>query len=247
MLWILNLIAAISVLEALDYFFLRKSEGFLKILGLGFVIIVSPLLPFLAPEIPILRFAIAMFSFNKIIKSIEISFNRVKDPKMLESYFRYLFWSLNFPDTSWPLDSEESKNNRKEGFLRLVRGFIKLLVIGALIFVGFKFRWISNQYPFSIVWFMLVAYFSFSGLYDFISGFSMQSGIYFAEMFNSPLTSRSPREFWGKRWNLYFRDVAHRNVFIPIGGSKRPVIAVALVFFISALMHEFLIFASTGG
>jgi alginate O-acetyltransferase complex protein AlgI len=94
--------------------------------------------------------------------------------------------------------------------------------------------------------FLWCCYFAFTGFTDLFTGSFMLTGIRVSEMFEKPYLSRSPRDFWGKRWNLYFRDLAHRNIFIPAGGSRRPVLATFLVFFVSGIFHEYLIIMSVG-
>jgi len=49
--------------------------------------------------------------------------------------------------------------------------------------------------------------------------------------------SRTPAEFW-LRYNTRIHAWLTRNVFIPVGGFRRPVRGVFLVFFVSAVMHE---------
>ena len=58
---------------------------------------------------------------------------------------------------------------------------------------------------------------------------------------SKPLLSRTLSEFWGKRWNLGFRQLAHEFIFRPL--HKRTGVAVAgwLVFAASGLIHDLVI------
>ena len=48
--------------------------------------------------------------------------------------------------------------------------------------------------------------------------------------------------FWGKRWNLAFRDTAHRLVFRPLRRRRLPrSLALIAVFVCSSLVHEYLV------
>jgi alginate O-acetyltransferase complex protein AlgI len=57
----------------------------------------------------------------------------------------------------------------------------------------------------------------------------------------APLRSTSLGEFWGKRWNLGFRQLAHELIFLPLYRSLGPDKAGFLVFLISGLIHDLVI------
>ena len=54
-----------------------------------------------------------------------------------------------------------------------------------------------------------------------------------------PLLARSVADFWGRRWNLWFSDWFRLVIFAPL--RRRPVVALLLVFFVSGLMHEWVL------
>ncbi len=93
---------------------------------------------------------------------------------------------------------------------------------------------------------MWALYLGFSGLTDILSGLAMQGGIWLHESFVFPPAARSPRDFWGQRWNLFIHRFAARNIFVPFGGRRRPLRAMAAVFIASGLLHEYLVLASGG-
>jgi D-alanyl-lipoteichoic acid acyltransferase DltB (MBOAT superfamily) len=74
----------------------------------------------------------------------------------------------------------------------------------------------------------------------------MQTGVRIGPMFDAPLLARSPRDFWSRRWNLAFRNLMHRLVFEPIRARGFPRLGVALVFALSAAIHEYLVVAALG-
>ena len=58
---------------------------------------------------------------------------------------------------------------------------------------------------------------------------------------NWPIVSVSLAEFWGRRWNLAFRDLTHRFIFrplVPIIGASGSLMAG---FFVSGLIHDLVI------
>ena len=54
----------------------------------------------------------------------------------------------------------------------------------------------------------------------------------------APLSSTSLAEFWGRRWNLGFRQLAYDLVFRPLHRRAGAVTASFLVFVVSGLIHE---------
>lgn len=55
----------------------------------------------------------------------------------------------------------------------------------------------------------------------------------------NPLLARGVADFWGQRWNLWFSDWFRYVVLAPL--RHRPVLAVVLVFFLSGLIHEWVV------
>lgn len=76
------------------------------------------------------------------------------------------------------------------------------------------------------------------GLFHILSCAWRSAGIDAQAIMNRPLSSRSIVEFWGQRWNLAFRDVAHAAVFRPLAHrwGYRP--AIMGVFLFSGILHE---------
>ncbi|NUM37401.1 MAG: hypothetical protein HUU50_22900, partial [Candidatus Brocadiae bacterium] len=247
--WLAFALLALMALEIFDYFILQKQTGQSRFFCLIFAIAGILPYPFFVPESLLyanwIRFFFAMVVFNKIIKSIEIAYYRVK-PEHLESFGRYLFWSLNFPEPTWPKTQEDASIAKKQGQIRILRFFLKETLVLGLVCLSTLFPEMHNWIPIKMLWLMLFAYLHFSGLIDIITGVVMQSGIMLEEVFDSPLVSQSPREFWGKRWNIYFRNVSHRNIFLPAQGKMPVVLGVICVFALSIILHEYMIWVSLG-
>jgi hypothetical protein len=62
-------------------------------------------------------------------------------------------------------------------------------------------------------------------------------------MLNPLLKSRSPMDFWGKRWNLLVHDALKNGVFKPIRKYHSRTIAVLATFLASGIFHEWLLWA----
>jgi alginate O-acetyltransferase complex protein AlgI len=62
-----------------------------------------------------------------------------------------------------------------------------------------------------------------------------------------PIAATSVSDFWGRRWNLAFRDLTHRFLFrplTPLFGARGAVLAG---FVFSGLVHDFVISLSARG
>lgn len=66
-------------------------------------------------------------------------------------------------------------------------------------------------------------------------------GVKAEPIMSAPLRATSLGEFWGKRWNLGFRQLAHELVFRPLHRSLGAGTAGFLVFVVSGLIHDLVI------
>lgn len=94
--------------------------------------------------------------------------------------------------------------------------------------------------PFAAGWlgiagFLLVFHF---GLFHVLSLGWRAAGVHAVPIMNAPLVAASLADFWGRRWNLAFRDLAHRFVFRPVVGTFGSAVAALLVFVVSGSAHE---------
>lgn len=60
-------------------------------------------------------------------------------------------------------------------------------------------------------------------------------------LMNWPILSQSVSEFWGKRWNLAFRDITHRFLFRPVAVRWNARLGLVAVFVFSGLVHDLVI------
>jgi alginate O-acetyltransferase complex protein AlgI len=79
------------------------------------------------------------------------------------------------------------------------------------------------------------------GSFHLLALFWQASGIDAAPIMSNPTRSKSLAEFWGKRWNLGFRPLAHEFIFRPVQKRTGPTVAGLLVFFASGLIHDLVI------
>lgn len=208
---------------------------------------VAAALPFvIPPEERFARFVVSLVALVIVAKVVELARGRVHDPAMTRSFWRYLFWRGFAADSRWPVDAEAAARARREGGRRLGRFLTKVAGIGALLAIATAAPRLLEPWPALMLWNLFFGWFLMSGVADSVSGLGMLSGIHLAEMFKAPPLARSPLDFWSHRWNLIFKTWAYRNVFLPAGGLRRPLRGMLWVFAMSAIVHEYIVFASVG-
>jgi Membrane bound O-acyl transferase family len=79
------------------------------------------------------------------------------------------------------------------------------------------------------------------GLFQMVALLWHYFGVAAKPIMQSPLRSSSLGEFWGKRWNLGFRQLAHELIFRPTYRRLGGVAAGFLVFVVSGLIHDLVI------
>lgn len=79
------------------------------------------------------------------------------------------------------------------------------------------------------------------GVFHWLSLAWRTAGVAAPPLMNRPLAATSLSDFWSQRWNLAFRDVAHRFAFRPLAARLGIAGATLAVFFISGLVHDLVI------
>jgi hypothetical protein len=79
------------------------------------------------------------------------------------------------------------------------------------------------------------------GSFHLIALFWQANGIDAQPIMASPILSKNLSEFWGKRWNLGFRQLAHDFIFRPLQKHTGASVAGLLVFVLSGLIHDLVI------
>ena len=79
------------------------------------------------------------------------------------------------------------------------------------------------------------------GTFQIVSLLWQSIGVKAEPIMSAPLRSASLGEFWGKRWNLGFRQLAHQLIFRPLHRTIGAGAAGFLVFVVSGLLHDLVI------
>ncbi|MGB0036864.1 MAG: membrane bound O-acyl transferase family-domain-containing protein [Candidatus Acidiferrales bacterium] len=86
------------------------------------------------------------------------------------------------------------------------------------------------------------------GVFHLIALAWQSLGVNALPIMQSPVASTSLSEFWGKRWNLGFRQLTHGLVFDPLRKRFGLAAGTLAAFFVSGLIHDFVIsFPARGG
>lgn len=204
-------------------------------------------LPWLVPAAdPILRLFVSLGVILAWARSLEALLG-FAPARALEDWLSFLTYFFSIGELVFSTDPVEHRRARAVGLRRLLRGLGK----GALLLFCFALSTAEPQlhayWPTHYLWCLFAAYFAASGLVDLLTGVGMLiTGHQAGEIFDCPHLASSPRDFWSRRWNRMFRNAAHRLVFTPLGGAKRPLLAVGGVFLVSALVHEYIVLAALG-
>jgi Membrane bound O-acyl transferase family len=179
-------------------------------------------------------------------KGYELLRDRVPEPRLLERLDTFCFWLLVPPKAKLPADLAAAARTRADGRHRLVRAVHKLPGVAALTLVHLGWPGLHDDPWVEAFWGLWLTWLAVSALVDVLTGLAMQTGIAVAETFDVPPLARSPRDFWGRRWNLVVHDMVFRHVFLPLGGLRRPLRSTLGVFVISGLLHELFVVMALG-
>ncbi|MHB8863103.1 MAG: wax synthase family protein [Pirellulaceae bacterium] len=96
------------------------------------------------------------------------------------------------------------------------------------------------HYPLACVWIGMtgIVFTLHFGSFHLLSLAWRRMGIIAPPIMNAPILASSLSDFWGRRWNLAFRDMAHRHIFRPLVGKLGITGATMAVFFVSGIVHD---------
>jgi Membrane bound O-acyl transferase family len=79
------------------------------------------------------------------------------------------------------------------------------------------------------------------GTFHILSLLWRSAGVDAHPIMQAPLSATSLSDFWGRRWNLGFRQLTYRLIFQPARSRSGVVTATLLSFFASGLIHDLVI------
>lgn len=84
------------------------------------------------------------------------------------------------------------------------------------------------------------------GLFDLLSLYWRSRGAEARPLMDWPVLAESINQYWGRRWNTAFRDLAHQFVFRPAAARFGARWALGLVFLVSGIVHDLVISLPAG-
>jgi len=129
---------------------------------------------------------------------------------------------------------------------RLKRGLIQLALLLAMNFVITRFS--SYNYHVSQLGFFgsgIIAGLQLSLCFQALTDLALSAfgyvftDIYLEDVFNYPLLSSSPRDFWNKRWNLIIQKYVGKIMYMPLRGKLSKPMALVIIYLSVGLAHEF--------
>lgn len=122
-----------------------------------------------------------------------------------------------------------------------VLGGLKTALGAALLWIGV--RLVPPQHPFLRGWAGMLGliFLLHFGSFDLLARAWQAAGICAEPIMRSPIRSQSLGEFWGKRWNLGFRQLSHDFLFRPALPKLGLAGATMLVFLASGIIHDLVI------
>jgi len=85
------------------------------------------------------------------------------------------------------------------------------------------------------------------GVFHLLALMWQRAGVNAQPIMRAPILATSLAEFWGRRWNAAFHQLAHAYGFLTLRRRFGPKPATLLVFFISGLVHEVVISLPANG
>jgi hypothetical protein len=115
------------------------------------------------------------------------------------------------------------------------------LILGAVRFLGW--------WPDLASWVAMsgLIVFGHFGTLELLSCVWRSQGILARPLMDHPWLASNLADFWGRRWNTAFRDLAYRLVLLPVMRRAGPTAALVAVFLFSGLVHDFVISVSARG
>jgi alginate O-acetyltransferase complex protein AlgI len=101
-------------------------------------------------------------------------------------------------------------------------------------------KWPPSENAFWLAWagmvgIVLLLHF---GAFHLLSCIWRTAGVDAQPLMRWPVASESLSTFWGRRWNMAFRDLTYRFLFRPLTTRHGPRTALAVGFFVSGLIHD---------
>jgi hypothetical protein len=195
----------------------------------------APLL--VRPEHPALRFIAALFSVAWCVKlaDLHIGAKRGSSPTFVD----FVLFLFNPCSIVFRKQNESPAPSAGELGRRMLVNTLKALVAGAAAYGVFQIDW--RAWPFFLEHSVkAVAFFvCLIPLSAVVGALGRLCGARGLDFMQAPLLATTPAKFW-LRYNRPTQQFFYEDIFLPFGGLRKPLRGLAIVFILSALVHEIL-------
>jgi len=213
------------------------------------------LVPGLTPTSKMFGVAFSMLIFIKLHCLMIYRSKSARRPTQVEILYWFIGWAGLDPRAFFePVTKEEGQGSGElkththaslrrgsvEAMVKIAIGIVLLSVIAPMLLPYSKL--VAGWVGMAGIVFLLHC-----GLIHLSAVFWKGQGRNVEPIMNSPLLATSVSEFWGKRWNLAFRDYAHVCVFSPLIKTTSGQAAVLAGFLFSGIVHDLAISVPAGG
>ncbi len=157
-----------------------------------------------------------------------------------------LVWLISPAVKCLPRSAAARRQNRRKAPRTFLRGALKRACWEPM---GYAMTLMEpEEIPWPLRSVIVILYFvlNVTALADVLIGLFQLLGATESEVFDWPLLSTSPREFWGKRWNRFINRFALSHVALPLRGKLPAGGVVMIVFCASGLFHEYFAWGASG-
>ena len=186
-------------------------------------------LPFLLPpEEPFLRAAAALLTWLFMVKTLQFTAGHETPTGPVDLLLFLLIPAV----VRW-----QTPRRPDMGRARRTLG-TSVMQLGLALFLMFIVLQLDSRHPIQILTTQFGIYLGLAGATNLATVSLALRGLDHDDAFDNPLVSRTPGEFWGRRWNTWVNHMLYRYVFTPAGGRRHPVRGTMLAFAVSAALHE---------
>jgi D-alanyl-lipoteichoic acid acyltransferase DltB (MBOAT superfamily) len=138
-------------------------------------------------------------------------------------------------DTPRRLDTRRALRALLTGLMQLGMLWLIFVIVSRL----------DTHSPVQLLTTQLGIYFTVAGLFNLAVVPLALRGLDYDDPFDNPLASRTPGEFWGRRWNTWVNHLLYRYIFTPMRGRKHPIRGALAAFAFSGAFHEAIVGVAT--
>lgn len=215
------------------------------------------LFPYIVETDEFMKFLLTIVGFFTSFNIVDLVYLDPVEHLSFKEYMFFLSTSSRYPGFGQAPASKETLashlhlNFNLKALARLGAAALKLLVF-AVVFESIQ-KWdISQSYFVYFIFSFLLGgglYICFTVLLDLVGLFwELMFNMKPKELFNAPFLASSPRDFWSRRWNMFFRDFFHKMFFRNHKSISflRSTLSALAIFAISGLLHEYTFWSIVG-